>query len=245
MAAGKTLVFGGRGMVGAAICRELARRSVGPVISLARSKPATTMTQGVEELGGIDALEPETFESLLPGARAVVISIGEPPWILDKERAMRSNGLTNISILRAAAKHQVPRIVLVNATMPSWGLIAGYREGKQAAEKEAQGYADSCGTSCSVLVMKPSAVSGTRQEGSLKIPLWIVLEPMRAFMNIFSRPLQALENLIPSLLGNVLKPPVRVEELALAAADAIEAPAEGGFRELGVNELVGYTVKKA
>jgi len=231
-------VFGGRGFVGAAICKELAKRGL-PVASLGRSEP-TGSTPGVEELGGIDALKPETFDSLLSGARAVVIAVGEPPWMRDKERAMRFNGTTNINVLQRAAKHKVPRVVLVNATMPTWSLIAPYREGKLAAEREALSYPEKIGTDCDVLVMKPAAISGTRAEGNLKIPLWIVLEPMRLALSLLSRPCEALEGCLPGLFGGVLRPPVRVEELAMAAADAIEADSLRGVREFGTKELVGY-----
>ncbi|CAK9016741.1 unnamed protein product [Durusdinium trenchii] len=221
-----------------AVCRELAKRGL-PAASLGRSQPKEP--SGVEEIGGIDALKPETFDSLLPGARAVVIAIGEPPWVRDKERAMRFNGITNINILQSAAKHKVPRIVLVNATMPTWSLIAPYREGKLAAEREALSYPEKCGTNCHVVVLKPGAISGTRQEGSLEVPLWIILEPMRLVMSWMSWPCEVLEGCLPSLFGGVLRPPVRVEELAMAAADAVEATSLEGVRELGTKELVGYS----
>mmetsp|Transcript_10494 Transcript_10494/g.32595 ORF Transcript_10494/g.32595 Transcript_10494/m.32595 type:complete len:254 (+) Transcript_10494:79-840(+) len=247
---GQTLVFGGRGMVGSAVCRELARRSVAPILSLGRSEGAgaggePAASSAVEQRSGVDALRPETFASLLPGARAVVISIGEPPWILDKERAMRSNGLTNISILRAAAEHKVPRVVLVNAAIPAWRLIAGYREGKEAAEREAHAYPEACGTDCGVTVLKPSAVSGTRYVGRTPLPLWVALEPMRFAFQTLAKPCQEMERLLPSLLGNVLRPAVRVEEIAMAAADAVEDPNPQGVRTLGPSELVGYSGQRA
>ncbi|CAE8616330.1 unnamed protein product [Polarella glacialis] len=244
-AQGRTLVFGGRGFVGSSICQELAKRGLGPVLSLGRSAPAApSHDPAVQEVAGIDALDLETFKSLLPGARAIVISIGEPPWILDKERAMKSNGLTNINILKAAAEHKVPRIVLLNATMPNWGLIAGYREGKQAAEAEAINYFRSCGSS-GVLVLKPGAVSGTRREGSVPVPLWLLLEPMRFVFQLLAAPCRALEGLLPGLLGGVLRPAVRVEELAAAAADAIAESEFTGLRTLGTDELVGYGSSRA
>jgi len=247
-AAGPTLVFGGRGMVGAAVCRELARRGATPVLSLGRSAGAGAggpppEAGGVEQRSGVDALRPETFAALLPGARAVVVSIGEPPWVLDRERAMRSNGLTNISILRAAAEHKVPHVVLVNATMPRWGLIAGYREGKEAAEKEARQYPEACGVDCSVLVVKPGAISGTRYAGSVPLPIWLLLEPMRLAFRALAAPCRAMERLLPSLLEGVLRPAVRAEEIAAAAADAIESPELRGVQTLGTAELVGYRAR--
>uniref|UniRef100_A0A7S0FKL1 NAD-dependent epimerase/dehydratase domain-containing protein n=1 Tax=Pyrodinium bahamense TaxID=73915 RepID=A0A7S0FKL1_9DINO len=244
-ASGSILVFGGRGLVGAAVCRELVRRGLAPVVSLSRSRgPGAggplVECSSVEQRTGVDALRPETFAPLLCGARAVVISIGEPPWILDKERAKRSNGLTNISILRAAAEQNVPRVVLINATMPHWRLIAGYREGKQAAETEAQLYPEACGVPCGVMIVKPSAISGTRYSGRMPLPLWLVLEPMRIALRALTAPCRALERALPSLLHGVLRPPVRVGEIALAVADAIEDPDFQGMRTLGTDSLVGY-----
>merc|ERR1712193_331049 len=100
--------------------------------------------------------------------------MGLPPWIINRERAVTANGLTNVSVLKAAAEHKVSRIVLVNATMPSWGLIKSYREGKEMAEAEALKYAEDCGPNCGVLIVKPGVVSGTRYVGALGLPLWIV-----------------------------------------------------------------------
>uniref|UniRef100_A0A7S4PT26 NAD-dependent epimerase/dehydratase domain-containing protein n=1 Tax=Alexandrium monilatum TaxID=311494 RepID=A0A7S4PT26_9DINO len=243
-ASGRTLVFGGRGLVGTAVCRELARRGVSPVLSLGRSSgPGAggrlAEGSGVEVRDGVDALRPETFAPLLPGAHTIVISIGEPPWILDKERAMRSNGLTNVSVLRAAAEHKVPRVVLINATMPRWKVISGYREGKETAEREALQYSETCGES-GVLIVKPSAISGTRYSGSMPVPLWLMLEPMRLVFKALSGPCMALERMMPSLLEGVLRPPVRVEEIARAVADAIQDPKFKGVRVLGTDDLVGY-----
>lgn len=244
---GLVLVFGGKGFVGTAVCREAARRfGAQSVLSLGRSAGAgvrvasTSGDELVEHRGGVDALRPETFDHLMPGARAVVISIGEPPWVLEKERAIRSNGLTNINILRAAARHKVPRIILINAVVPSWQVIAGYREGKQAAEEEARRYPESCGPECGVLIVKPSVISGTRYAGTMPIPLWLMLEPMRAVLVMSAKLCQGLERRFPRLLGGVLRPPVRVEEIAAAAADAIEDPTFNGVRAVSTETLVGY-----
>lgn len=250
---GAVLVFGGRGMVGRAVCRELAKRGRAPsqpwaernVLALGRSAgqggggPAPP---GVEDRSGVDALQPSTYKQLLgDGASAVVISIGEPPWVLNKERAIRSNGATNVEVLKAAAEAKVPRVVLVNATMPSWGLISGYREGKEMAEAEARKYIDACGAAgCGVLILKPGVVSGTRYVGSVALPLWLAFEPARMLLRLFAPLCRIAERTLPSLLGGILGPAVRAEELASAAADAIEDESFSGVKVLGVEELVGY-----
>jgi len=165
--------------------------------------------------------------------------MGLPPWITNRDKALTANGLTNTSVLQAAAEHKVQRVVLMNATMPSWGLISNYREGKELAEAEARKYAESCGD-CGVLILKPGVVSGTRYVGAVPIPLWLVFAPMRFFLSLCAAPAMALERALPGLLGGCLRPAVYAEELAAAAADAIEDPDFKGIRVLGPEELVGY-----
>lgn len=246
---GSALVFGGRGMVGNAICKELVKRGR-TVMSLGRSEgqgaggpPAID----AEQRSGVDALLPETYESLLEGAYAVVVSIGEPPWIFDRERAIRANGLTNVAVLKAAAKANVKRVVLVNATMPSWGLIAGYREGKEMAEAEALRYTETCAAiGTGVLILKPGVVSGTRYAGRVALPMWIAFEALR-FMMLFTflgTMLHFLARMLPRMFGGVMAAPVRVEEIAKAAADAIEDGDFYGVQTMGVPELVSYKMLK-
>lgn len=242
--AGHTVVFGGRGMVGAAVCRELVRRCI-PVISATRTVgPGSggAPIDGVDYRGKVDALDLATLEPHLCGARAVVVSIGLPPWTLDRSRAVQVGGVANVNILRAAAAMKVPRVVLVNATMPSWRVISGYREGKELAEQEATKYPDSCRAECGVLVLKPSAVSGVRYGfgGRVPIPLNLMMAPMRAALRVCAKPCQSIEQAMPGLFGGVLRPAVLAEELAAASADAIEASTFKGVRTLGTEELVGY-----
>lgn len=247
-ASGHTLVFGGRGLVGASICRELARRGATPILSLGRSEgqgAGGAVDSSVEQKSGVDALRPDTYKPLLSGAKAVVISIGLPPWVTDREKALSANGHANISVLKAAAEAKVPRVVLLGATMPSWGLISNYREGKEMAEAEARKYEEACGVKCDVLILKPGVVSGTRYVGSVPLPLWLVFAPMRFFFHTFASPCLALERLLPGLLGGILRPAVYAEEIAAAAADAIEDTEFKGLRVLDPTELVGYKSRAA
>lgn len=238
-------------MVGAAICRELVRRGIGPVVAVGRSaRPGGGGPDqaGVEYVSGVDALKPEAIIDQIRGVegsspvRAVVISIGLPPWIMDKDRAMQFNGLTNVNILRAAAEHKVPRVVLVNATMPSWSLIQAYRDGKMLAEAEALKYPEQSGSDCRVAILKPSTVAGTRYENGVAIPLGLILAPMRLLFRLCAAPCRALEKQFPSLFGGVLRPAITLEELSAAAADAIAAEGDvlPGVRVLGTDELCGY-----
>lgn len=205
------------------------------------------MPPDVVEQVGVDALKPETYKGLLEGARSVVISIGEAPWSErtggTKERAIEINGHANVAVMKAAAECKVPRIVLVNATMPTWGLIEGYREGKELAEAEARAYPEKSGLGsdgCSVLVLKPSVVSGTKYWGSVPLPFGVAMGPMRFTMRCLSGPCAYVEEAMPRLAGGVLRPPVRVDELANAVADMVQAEASQGIRVLDPEHLVGY-----
>jgi len=254
VAPGSVLVFGGRGFVGAAVCREVARKGF-PVAILSRSSrtgAGGALGTSVQQLSGIDALKPETYEHLLPGARAIVISIGEAPWAErtggSKERAIMMNGETNVAALQAAARAKVPRVVLVNATMPQWSLVAGYREGKEMAEAEARRYPEAAGLGAdksAALILKPGVISGTKYWGSVPIPFGLAFAPMRFVMRLCSGPCSWLERAVPSLFAGVLRPAVYVKEMAQASADFIAADAGSGVRVLGTDELVGYTTTSA
>merc|ERR1719235_219740 len=127
--------------------------------------------------------------------------------------------------------------------MPSWGLMKNYREGKEMADAEARRYAEASGDA-GVLILKPSLVSGTRYVGSVPLPLWLAFAPMRFFFSALATPCRALERMLPSLLGGVLRPAATTEEIAAAAADAIEEDFKG-IRVLGTDELVGYKTRSA
>mmetsp|Transcript_57550 Transcript_57550/g.136888 ORF Transcript_57550/g.136888 Transcript_57550/m.136888 type:complete len:253 (+) Transcript_57550:104-862(+) len=246
MASGPVVVFGGRGMVGAAICRELVRRGVTPVIAASRSAgegAGGPIDEAVVQKSGVDALKPETLAPVLAGAKGVVISIGLPPWIRDKDLAKQMNGITNVNILRAAAEQKVPRVVLVNATMPSWSLISGYREGKELAEQEALNYPATAGQpDAGVLILKPGGIAGTRYDivAGRGVPLGAMMVPARVLLKLFAYPCSLVEKWLPSCFGGVLRPPVYVEEMAVAAADALGDSAAKGVTTLGPEKLVGY-----
>eukprot|EP00405_Crypthecodinium_cohnii_P000793 CAMPEP_0194763618 /NCGR_PEP_ID=MMETSP0323_2-20130528/20054_1 /TAXON_ID=2866 ORGANISM="Crypthecodinium cohnii, Strain Seligo" /NCGR_SAMPLE_ID=MMETSP0323_2 /ASSEMBLY_ACC=CAM_ASM_000346 /LENGTH=255 /DNA_ID=CAMNT_0039688809 /DNA_START=140 /DNA_END=907 /DNA_ORIENTATION=+ len=249
-----TIVFGGRGFVGAAVCRELVKRGAGPVVAVGRSSnpgPGGDLGPHVEAKGGIDAFKPESYEKLLESARAVVISVGEAPWAEkvwgSKDQAKKMNGLSNVRILQAAAEAKVPRVILVNATMPQWGLIAGYREGKEMAREEAKRYTEKSGLGdkgCTVLVLKPAVITGTRYVGSIPLPLNLVMGPMRFVMKCLKGPCSWLESTFPSVFGGLLRPAVWVDEMAAAAADVVQSEDLKGLQEMDPDTLVGYQSSK-
>merc|ERR1719263_2287810 len=106
------------------------------------------------------------------------------------------------------------------------------------AEAEARKYAEASKTDCSVVILKPGVVSGTRYVGSIPLPLWLAFAPMRQIFSIFASPCRALERLLPGLLGGVLRPAVHVDEIAAAVAAATAETDLKGVRVLGTDELV-------
>jgi len=242
MAAGHVAVFGGRGFVGSMVTSELCRRGVN-VLNIARRAPRAQPPPGVTFACG-DALDPSTYRQHLKGARAVVISIGSEPWkfLSTPEKAVAANGDTNCRIMEAAKEENVPRVVLVNATMPAW-CPKGYKQGKEQAEAAAKEFAKDGRLA---LVLKPGAITGTRHTAEgFPIPLFLVLAPVRCVMQFFGPLCRALERGLPNVFGGVLAPPVRVEELALSAVDFIcdeqAATKHGALQVQGPDMLVGYS----
>lgn len=215
---GPIVVFGGGGFVGSAIARAAVGASK-RVVSVTRrgAAPAWCAAQPwsakVEWTTG-DALDPSTYEAALSGASAVVIAVGTPPLpFVDEAWQRKMNGQTNVAAIEAAAAADVPRLVLVNATLPSWAA-AGYRKGKADAEAAAVAYA--AGDGRRALVLKPGAVSGTRRDLAVPLPLWVALSPLTAAMTQFRGATEAACRAVP-LLDGALVPPAPVEALAAAA----------------------------
>ena len=91
--------------------------------------------------------------------------------------------MTNVVPIEAAREAKVPRVVLLNATIPAWAP-SGYREGKAIAENAAVKFAE---TGSTAVVLKPSAIFGTRYfgEGHLPLPLWPAIYPVRFIVDMF------------------------------------------------------------
>lgn len=262
-AAKKIVIFGGSGFVGSAIGVEAAKRGF-RVMSLGRSNwaPPVRFFDGegnrgggmLEHTSGVDALDPSTFSQHLQDASAVVVSIGVPPWTMNTEYSKKMNGTTNKNILEHIATNSttpnssIKSVVLLNAAMPHW-LPGGYRPGKLEAEESALKIKNS-----EVLILKPSVVNGTRDEGFIKVPLWLLMTPMRFFLRSMSPICNYFMVKFPYAFENVLCPPVNVEEIAMASVDHIErkllsahtndggaaAADQTNVRILAPKDLVGY-----
>mmetsp|Transcript_19619 Transcript_19619/g.44533 ORF Transcript_19619/g.44533 Transcript_19619/m.44533 type:complete len:244 (-) Transcript_19619:143-874(-) len=230
--AAKVIVFGGNGFVGTKVLQALCGRSAVAAVSVSRSgsKPKHLENEAwaskVQWEKG-DAMKPETFQNLLEGTTAVVVSIGSPPIPADEAWQTMMNGDSNCSVINAAAAAGVPRLVLVNATTPAW-CPSGYAKGKAMAAKCAEEFVGG-EASRGALVVKPGAIYGTRHTaGGIPIPLAPLLAPVRFGLNLAPSLVSAATKAVPYLLEGALVPPVSVEALAELAADGCLSGEYGG-----------------
>ena len=237
----RVVVFGGNGFVGSHCLQAL---GTSDLVSISRSGTApkhlesTPWAKAVHWAKG-DCLDPTTYAEVLKGAHAVIISVGSPPVpTSDVPWQLRMNGTSNCEVIQAAAEAGVPRVVLVNATTPTWAP-EGYREGKAMAEACASKFVDEGGGNRGALVLKPGAIYGTRHtSGGLPIPLGLVLGPASWLLGTLSGPVAAATAAAPGLLEGALVPPAPVERLAAAAAEFALADGPGSVcRTMGAFEL--------
>jgi len=236
----RVLIFGGRGFVGSEMAREAIKRGWS-VTCLSRSLPTDKQKVPGAEYDTVDALDPEAVASKFSSEdiKAVVCSIGSPPLpFVDKQYQIRMNGDTNTNILKAAEAAGIQRFVLANATMPKWAPV-GYQMGKNLAEAQAQKFN---GNGSGALILKLPAVSGTRVDAPIPLPLWIPFAPMRFLFGRGEFFFGRLEAALPSLLWNVFQPPALTTEIAMMSLDFIESEkVDNKFVEAGPFDLWRYT----
>jgi len=224
----RIVAFGGNGFVGSTTLDMLSSRGgLEGLVSVSRSGGVPQHLQGKAVAQSVrwergDCLDEASYENLLDGSTAVLISVGSPPLPtfdeIARQRQVTANGQTCSSVIRTCSRKGVPRIVLISATMPSWAPI-GYRLGKQMAieaAKEASASAD-------VIVLRPSGIYGTRHTASgWPIPLGVVMFPASLLLQAteYIGLLPAMHRTMPFTRG-ALEPMVPVENVARVAADAL------------------------
>mmetsp|Transcript_15617 Transcript_15617/g.51106 ORF Transcript_15617/g.51106 Transcript_15617/m.51106 type:complete len:269 (+) Transcript_15617:108-914(+) len=208
---GKVVVFGGSGFVGSKVLEVLVGR-VEQLVGASRSgRPSHLQREAwAKDVKWLqcDALDPSQCAAAVEGADGVVVAIGSPPLpFVDYAFQVAANGTTNVNVVEAA--EDCGKIVLVNATMPHWAP-KGYRDGKLQAEAAAMRHKNAT-------ILKPSAIYGTRHHRGFPIP--VPLAPISwLFQN--TKPLCDKLNTFP-IFHNVLVPPLHVDAVAHAAADAL------------------------
>lgn len=229
------VVFGGNGFVGTRVCAQAVVQGL-PVTSVSRSGTVPVHLQA--QAGGWaekvkwekgDAFEPNTYMPLLKEAEAVVVSVGSPPVpFVDYGYQLRMNGHSVQRVAEAAREADVPRLVVVNATMPAWlkNVAKGYFDGKHLAREAVAAFTVDRPHARAAIV-KPGIIYGTRYEGSIAIPLGVVFGPVSHVLRRTSGLNCALRSAAPYLLDGILHPPVPVESVASAALHHASAAPSG------------------
>ncbi|EEF46829.1 conserved hypothetical protein [Ricinus communis] len=212
-AAEKLLVLGGNGFVGSHVCKEALDRGL-KVDSLSRSgrssvrdswANAVTWHQG-------DLLSPNSWKEALNGVSAVISCVG---GFGSHSHMYKINGTANINAIRAASEKGVKRFVYISAA--DFGLanylLQGYYEGKRAAETELLTKFPYGG-----IILRPGFIYGTRNVGSVKLPLGVIGSPMEMLLQ-HAKPLNQLP-----LVGPLFTPPVNVNAVAKVAVRAASDP---------------------
>lgn len=151
---------------------------------------------------------------MLVGATAVVSTLG---GFGSEEQMKRINGEANVLAVGAAKDYGVPKFILISVhdyNLPQFLLDSGYFTGKRKAESEVLSKYPNSG-----VVLRPGFIYGKRRVDGFEIPLDLIGEPLekilRATENL-TRPLSALP-----ASDLILAPPVSVDDVALAAVNAI------------------------
>ncbi|KAG2676728.1 hypothetical protein I3843_12G067700 [Carya illinoinensis] len=210
----RVVVLGGNGFVGSAICKAAVAKGI-EVISLSRSGRPTYPSSWVEQVNWVAGdVFYVNWDEVLVGATAVISTLG---GIGSEEQMKRINGEANVVAVNAAKDYGVPKFVLISVhdyNLPSFLLSSGYFTGKRKAESEVLSKYPNSG-----VVLRPGFIYGKRRVDGFEIPLDLVGEPLERILRAtenFTKPLSSLP--ASDLL---LAPPVSVDDVALAAINAI------------------------
>ncbi|CAN6838948.1 unnamed protein product [Brassica oleracea] len=211
----KLLVLGGNGFVGSHVCKEALDRGLS-VSSLSRSGKSSLQeswaTRVTWHQGNL--LSSDSLKDALDGVTSVISCVG---GFGSNSYMYKINGTANINAVRAASEKgtSVKRFVYISAA--DFGLanylLSGYYEGKRAAETELLTRFAYGG-----IVLRPGFIYGTRNVGSMKIPLGVFGSPMEMVLQQ-AKPLNQLP-----LVGPLFTPPVNVESVAKVAVRAATDP---------------------
>ncbi|PSR87790.1 hypothetical protein CEY00_Acc30820 [Actinidia chinensis var. chinensis] len=199
----KLLVLGGNGFVGSHICREALKRGL-TVSSISRSGMPSVHDSWVNRVSWHQGnlLLPDSLKNALNEVTSVISCVG---GFGSNSHMYKINGTANINAIRAAAERGVKRFVYVSAA--DFGLanyvLQGYYEGKKAAETELMIRFPYGG-----VILRPGFIHGTRQVGSMKLPLGVIGAPMEMVLQS-AKPLSQIP-----LIGPLFTPPVNVNSVA-------------------------------
>ncbi|KAJ3698242.1 hypothetical protein LUZ61_001947 [Rhynchospora tenuis] len=207
------LVLGGNGFVGSHVCKEALDRGLS-VSSLSRSGKPSVQASWADKVvwhkGNL--LEPDSLKDAMSKVSAVISCVG---GFGTNSQMYKINGTANINAIRVAAELGVKRFVYISAA--DFGLVnfllQGYYEGKRAAEAELLSKFTYGG-----VIIRPGFIHGTRQVGSLKVPLGLIGSPLEMLLQ-HAKPLNKLP-----VVGPLLTPPVSAASVAKVAVRAATDP---------------------
>ncbi|KAK9825306.1 hypothetical protein WJX74_007732 [Apatococcus lobatus] len=214
----RLLVFGGSGFVGSRVVEEATEIGL-PVVSLSRNGcpphlGSQSWAQSVEWIKA-DVFNPSSWQDLLPGSIGLVTCLGA---FGSNDFMLKMNGTANVNIVEAASAAGVPRMAFISIhdySLPDF-VLSGYFRGKRSAEAALQQRFPESGVS-----LRPSFIHGTRQVGSIGLPLSAIGSPLSKALELV--PAKSLAG-IP-LMGAGFVPPVSVKAVAKAAVAAATDPA--------------------
>lgn len=209
----KLLVLGGNGFVGSHVCKEALEQGLS-VSSLSRSGRSSIRESWADKVvwhqGNL--LIPDSLKDVMNGVTAVISCVG---GFGSNSHMYKINGTANINAIRAASELGVKRFVYISAA--DFGvanyLLHGYYEGKKAAEAELLSKFTYGG-----VILRPGFIHGTRQVGSMKIPLGVIGSPLEMILQ-HAKPLSRVP-----LVGPLFTPPVKVTSVAKVAVRAATDP---------------------
>ncbi|GAB2286589.1 hypothetical protein Dimus_020986 [Dionaea muscipula] len=209
----KLLVLGGNGFVGSHVCKEALSQGLS-VASLSRSGRPSSDESWANRVNWHQGnlLSPDSLKDALNGVTYVVSCVG---GFGSNSYMYKINGTANINAIRAAAEQGVKRFAYVSAA--DFGLVnyvlQGYYDGKRAAETELLTKFPYGG-----VILRPGFIYGTRQVGSMKLPLGVIGLPLeKVFQQV--KPLTRVP-----LIGPLFTPPVGVTAVAKVAVRAATDP---------------------
>lgn len=212
--------------MGSAVCKEALKTGL-QVVSITPSGTPPLhkepWTAGVEWARG-NALEPRTYERLLPGALAAISCVG---GFGSQSEMARVNGAANAAAIAAAKAAGIPRFVYVSAHTPNVPgidlLLSGYIQGKQQAEQELfRCYPDGG------VALRPWIIYGDRAlSPAVTLPLGAIFGPVDLLLKKLP-PAQAKQLAALPVVGAGFVPPVSVDQVAKVAVAAATDPSVPG-----------------
>ncbi|GMY29667.1 NAD(P)-binding Rossmann-fold superfamily protein isoform 1 [Fagus crenata] len=210
----KVVVLGGSGFVGSAICKAAVSKGI-EVISLSRSGRPTYPSSWVDQVNWVAGdVFYVNWDEVLVGATAVVSTLG---GFGSEEQMQRINGEANVVAVNAAKDYGIPKFILISVhdyNLPSFLLSSGYFTGKRKAEAEVLSKYPNSG-----VVLRPGFIYGKRRVDGFEIPLDLIGQPVERILRATESFIKPLSSLPASDL--LLAPPVSVDDVALAAINAV------------------------